>query len=996
MTIAAAWSRLNDVFAFHGRSNGEQQNTAARPPNLRSDRLSAALCFGAIAIGIIALAGYVLGNASIASLGTNGKPVAAVAALALIMLGGGLLALRSPAPAGLLMARRAALGVIVLMAADLLSAAFSRHIEKWKVWAARGGVHLHAYPIATLLFIALASALILVTMRRDLAGHVIASAVLTISAVFSIAYFLQVPSFLDQSRLIAPAAGATWGLVLISAAEVLARPRGWVIPLLSRTSAGMIARLLLLSAFVMPVLALWLREMDSRWFGPEESHTVFVTTHAFFGAAFVLAVGALLLKRESDRVRLATFVDSSDDAIVGKSSAGFIESWNAGAETMYGYTAAEAMGRPITMLLPPERHEEVPLLLERAARGEHIDPFEAVRVAKDGRRIDVRLSVSPILDYEGNVVGTSTIAHDITKRKQEQEALKRSEERLQLAQRAGGIGHFSWDIQNNIAEWSDELLALYSLAPGSIGEKYESFTDRVFPDDLPAVEAATQSAMASGEFFCDFRVVWPDASIHWLHSRAKVFFSDYGTPLRMVGVNMDITERKQAEEALRNREGMLQRIFDILPVGLWFADKDGKLLRGNPAGVEIWGVEPLVGPSEYGIFKARRLPSGEDVAPDDWALVHAIRDRVTIVDELLEIDAFDGKKKTILNYTAPVLDAQGDLQGAIVVNQDITELIRTEEALRRSEAALKEGQRIANVGHWEWSTVTGVAMWSDEVYRILGIPIGSVTPSYELYFGMIDPKDRRKLEEEIARVLASSSGGDVDIDLRMTTPAGAKLVVSERVFVDRDRAGNVVGFHGTCQDITARVATEQALRESEAALAEAQQIAHIGSWILYPESGDGHASAETFRIFALDPRPLVALQLFLDRVHEDDRARVGAAFALSIQTGTLDVEGRIVTPQGTRVAHAVAMKRETGEPRLSMIGTIQDVTERKATEEALWQRTESLERSNIELERFNRLAVGRELRMIELKQQINDLCAKSGQPAPYVLSEERALAKETS
>ena len=86
--------------------------------------------------------------------------------------------------------------------------------------------------------------------------------------------------------------------------------------------------------------------------------------------------------------------------------------------------------------------------------------------------------------------------------------------------------------------------------------------------------------------------------------------------------------------------------------------------------------------SESGVFRARRLPSGQEVAPDDWALAHTIRDKVTIVDELLEIDAFDGKKKTILNYTAPVLDAQGNVQGAIVVNQDITERRLAEERMQ--------------------------------------------------------------------------------------------------------------------------------------------------------------------------------------------------------------------------------------------------------------------------------------------------------------------------
>jgi PAS domain-containing protein len=196
-------------------------------------------------------------------------------------------------------------------------------------------------------------------------------------------------------------------------------------------------------------------------------------------------------------------------------------------------------------------------------------------------------------------------------------------------------------------------------------------------------------------------------------------------------------------------------------------------------------------------------------------------------------------------------------------------------------------------------------------------------------------------------------------------------------------------------DIAERKRSERALRDSEAALAEAQQIAYIGSWILYPESGELRASVEMFRMFAVDPGPVALLPLFIDRIHDEDRAGVKAGFAAAVQTGTLDLEFRIVTPDGTRVARAVARKREVGESHLSLIGTTRDITEQKAAEEAIRQHGDRLERSNLELERFNRLAVGRELRMIELKQQINDLCAQSGQPAPYVLPEECALAKET-
>lgn len=131
--------------------------------------------------------------------------------------------------------------------------------------------------------------------------------------------------------------------------------------------------------------------------------------------------------------------------------------------------------------------------------------------------------------------------------------------------------------------------------------------------------------------------------------------------------------RKQSAKALRKSEAMFQKVFETLPIGLWIADKNGKLIQGNPAGVKIWGMEPRVAQSDYGVFKARRLPSREEIAPEDWALAHTVNKGVTIVDELLEIDAFDGKKKMILNYTAPILDINGEVEGAIVVNQDITE-----------------------------------------------------------------------------------------------------------------------------------------------------------------------------------------------------------------------------------------------------------------------------------------------------------------------------------
>ncbi|HYE86097.1 MAG TPA: PAS domain S-box protein [Vicinamibacterales bacterium] len=144
-------------------------------------------------------------------------------------------------------------------------------------------------------------------------------------------------------------------------------------------------------------------------------------------------------RAEESRFRLAAIVESSEDAIISEDLRGTIVSWNRGAEVLYGYTAAEVIGKAITMLAPPELGDEFPAILDRLVRGERVEHYETVRVAKDGRRIDVSLTVSPVRDSAGRIQGISKIARDISKAKQAQEALRRQTERLGLLWEAASV-----------------------------------------------------------------------------------------------------------------------------------------------------------------------------------------------------------------------------------------------------------------------------------------------------------------------------------------------------------------------------------------------------------------------------------------------------------------------------------------------------------------------------------------------------------------------------
>src|ERR687893_450213 len=147
---------------------------------------------------------------------------------------------------------------------------------------------------------------------------------------------------------------------------------------------------------------------------------------------------------EEERARFAAIVESSADAIIGKTLEGIITSWNKGAQSIYGYSANEAVGQPISMLVPPERADEVPKILEKVGRGEKVVHSETVRVTKDGRRLDISLSVSPIRDNEGSIIGASTIARDITER-------KHAEETLRFLAEAGEVLSSSLDYRDTLS-----------------------------------------------------------------------------------------------------------------------------------------------------------------------------------------------------------------------------------------------------------------------------------------------------------------------------------------------------------------------------------------------------------------------------------------------------------------------------------------------------------------------------------------------------------------
>ena len=176
---------------------------------------------------------------------------------------------------------------------------------------------------------------------------------------------------------------------------------------------------------------------------------------------------------------------------------------------------------------------------------------ETARVRKDGREIQVSVTISPIVDSLGKVVGASKIARDITERKQAEEASRRNQAQLAEAQTIAHLGSWEWDIVSNLVTWSDELYRIYGLEPQQFVATYQGFLDRIHPDDREPFKQNIERAFGDGRpFSFEHRIVRPDGAVRRLHARGCLLVNQEGKPVRMTGTGEDITERMDLQEQL--------------------------------------------------------------------------------------------------------------------------------------------------------------------------------------------------------------------------------------------------------------------------------------------------------------------------------------------------------------------------------------------------------------------------------------------------------------
>jgi PAS domain S-box-containing protein len=255
--------------------------------------------------------------------------------------------------------------------------------------------------------------------------------------------------------------------------------------------------------------------------------------------------------RESE-ARYRDLFENANDMIYTHDLAGRITSINRRALETFGYTREVIEGRSIAELVPPEYLSIIYDAFERKLGGQ-TEPtvYELEAVCRDGRRVPLEVS-SRLIVRDGRPVGVQGIARDISERRRAMEALRESEERLRLALDAGKIGAWDWDILRNSVVWSERTYEFHGLAPGTFGGRVEDFVALVHPDDAAGVSEAIRQAVEEGKPYSqEFRIVRPSGEVRWISTNGRVLPGADGRPARMLGAAIDVTERRAAEEALR-------------------------------------------------------------------------------------------------------------------------------------------------------------------------------------------------------------------------------------------------------------------------------------------------------------------------------------------------------------------------------------------------------------------------------------------------------------
>ncbi len=436
-----------------------------------------------------------------------------------------------------------------------------------------------------------------------------------------------------------------------------------------------------------------------------------------------------------------------------------------------------------------------------------------------------REQIRNIMDYNWNLVQLLAemglknlkLSQEVNERKKTEEALRKSEERYSLAVNGANDGIWDRDIATGKVYYSPRWKNMLGYEDHEISNDGEEWRNRIHPDDyrmvMDALEGYLEGKIPSYEV--EYRLRHKDGSYRWIHARGACLRDPEGRPYRIAGSHTDITPRKIADELRTRDEALFRTVLETLPVGVWILEKDGRIALSNVAARKIWAGVRHVGIDRYGEYKGWWHGTGKRIGNEEWAGARAVNKGETSLGEIIDIECFDGSRKTIVNSAVPLRNGKEEVYAAVILNEDITELKRTEKSLMESEKKYRilfEASKDAILVSDPGGKLLDINQAGVELFGYAREEIVSLDP-VRLYR---NPEDRERIWEKVL-----SSGFVNDYEVEMKRKDGRKIIVHLSVSGIRDEEGNIFGHRGIARDVTAR-------RQLEQQLLQAQKMESVG------------------------------------------------------------------------------------------------------------------------------------------------------------------------
>ena len=501
----------------------------------------------------------------------------------------------------------------------------------------------------------------------------------------------------------------------------------------------------------------------------------------------------------------ASIIQSSGDAICSIKPDGTIGFWNRGAELLLGYQGDEVIGKSPAMVTLPGRLHKLAELLETVRRGERIEPYDTVLLAKHGQEIAVSFAIFPVHNAAGKLIGSSVIARDIREQKKAQE----------LFRRVFAYAPFGICVSELDGRYLLVNAAFCSIVGYSEAELLAmSWKDLTVEDDRSFSDLMTERLIkAPGETVeLEKRYRHSSGNVIWVRLKISLVCDAHGIPLHTVIHVSDVTESLRTTAALAESEERYRATFEQAAVGIIHTSFEGKFLRCNARFAAIVGYTPE---------EVLRLNFSEITLPDDTAKTFDLRPSMVAGTPATWEKRYI-RKNGEFTWVRITCSAQKDSQGRflhfISMVEDINERKQAEKGLLDARERMLLAARAGGVGIWDYDVMQDRLIWDEQMYRLYGCEEETSHSVWGTWLKKLHPDDLQRTTDEISAALVGAK--DFDTEFRVVWPDGSIRHIRALAVIKRDSVGLATHMVGTNWDITAQKKAAEELLESNRHLSE--------------------------------------------------------------------------------------------------------------------------------------------------------------------------------